>query len=693
MNNIDFLNQQDPSIFLQRDNSGRGLVCPYCGNGTGNRESRGLEKKYYTGLNKNKWTCFSSCGGKTYDVVDLIKGAFSLSSQEEAIRKGLEIYGTPGQSYAPQVNENPQNETEKGEITTTDYTAYYQECRNNNDFLYLQGRGISKEVQELFWIGLDESWRSPKAQREGRNPPRSKRCIIPFDSTHYEARATEEINPNFKKMKEGENFPLFNRKALEKGGVVFVTEGAIDCLSIIEAGYNAIALGSTSNKEKLLDYLRVSGERSALSIVLMLDNDEAGTKTTEYLSGELEKMGVSCISATIPNDKGKDPNEYLVNDRAGFSSFLSSLQGEAMKEYNALEKQEATVHEYNALELLDYFKNMESQPDSFEAKTGFNCLDDMNGNLYGGLHEGLYIIGAISSLGKTTFCLQLADQIAERGTDVIFFSLEMSKYELMAKSISRFTYNLAREKHNFTDPLPRVTSEILNNRHWKFLKDYQKQHIQESIKKYEASAKNLYIYEGRYKDMRLGVAEIKKIVNDHYRTTGRKPVIFVDYLQIIAPADIKSSDKQNTDTAVFELKELSRNLGIPVIAISSFNRDNYKEPVSMVSFKESGAIEYSSDVLLGLQYQGMDYQKGETATARNTRINTLLEMNNELKKTKEPVSIQLKCLKNRNGNLFSANFTLIHAYNRFCENQVDMEKVRENARNKDNMKNKAKGMI
>lgn len=693
MNNIDFLNQQDPSIFLQRDNSGRGLVCPYCGNGTGNRESRGLEKKYYTGLNKNKWTCFSSCGGKTYDVVDLIKGAFSLSSQEEAIRKGLEIYGTPGQSYAPQVNEKPQKETEKGEITTTDYTAYYQECRNNNDFLYLQGRGISKEVQESFWIGLDESWRSPKALREGKNPPRSKRCIIPFDSYHYEARATEEIDPNFKKMKEGDNFPLFNSIALEKGGVVFVTEGAIDCLSIIEAGYNAIALGSTSNKEKLLDYLRVSGERSALSIVLMLDNDEAGTKTTEYLSGELEKMGVSCISATIPSDKGKDPNEYLVNDRAGFSSFLSSLQGEAMKEYNALEKQEATVHEYNALELLDYFKNMESQPDSFEAKTGFNCLDDMNGNLYGGLHEGLYIIGAISSLGKTTFCLQLADQIAERGTDVIFFSLEMSKYELMAKSISRFTYNLAREKHNFTDPLPRVTSEILNNRHWKFLKDYQKQHIQESIKKYEASAKNLYIYEGRYKDMRLGVAEIKKIVNDHYRTTGRKPVIFVDYLQIIAPADIKASDKQNTDTAVFELKELSRNLGIPVIAISSFNRDNYKEPVSMVSFKESGAIEYSSDVLLGLQYQGMDYEKGETATARNTRINTLWEKNNELKKMKEPVSIQLKCLKNRNGNLFSANFTLIHAYNRFCEYQVDMEKVRENARNKDNMKNKAKGMI
>ena len=86
----------------------------------------------------------------------------------------------------------------------------------------------------------------------------------------------------------------------------------------------------------------------------------------------------------------------------------------------------------------------------------------------------------------------------------------------------------------------------------------------------------------------------------------------------------------------------------------------------------------------------MDYQKGETATARKTRINTLLEVNNELKKTKEPVNIQLKCLKNRNGNLFSANFTLIHAYNRFYEYQVDMEKVKENARKKNQNQNHEK---
>ena len=55
--------------------------------------------------------------------------------------------------------------------------------------------------------------------------------------------------------------------------------------------------------------------------------------------------------------------------------------------------------------------------------------------LDGGLYEGLYIVGAISSLGKTTLVTQIGDQIASGGQDVLVFSLEMARAELMA---SRF---------------------------------------------------------------------------------------------------------------------------------------------------------------------------------------------------------------------------------------------------------------
>ena len=73
-----------------------------------------------------------------------------------------------------------------------------------------------------------------------------------------------------------------------------------------------------------------------------------------------------------------------------------------------------------------------------DVKTGFYQFD----RLAGGLYPGLYVIGAISSLGKTTFVQQLADNVAAAGKPVLFFSLEMSMLELASKSISRKTAQL-----------------------------------------------------------------------------------------------------------------------------------------------------------------------------------------------------------------------------------------------------------
>ena len=97
--------------------------------------------------------------------------------------------------------------------------------------------------------------------------------------------------------------------------------------------------------------------------------------------------------------------------------------------------------------------------------------------------------------------------------------------------------------------------------------------------------------------------------------------------------DIKATDKTNTDKAVLELKRLSRDYKIPVIGISSFNRDSYSNKVSMKSFKESGAIEYGSDVLIGLQLKGADDKNFDV----------------DKEKQKDPREVELVILKNRNG--------------------------------------------
>ena len=90
-------------------------------------------------------------------------------------------------------------------------------------------------------------------------------------------------------------------------------------------------------------------------------------------------------------------------------------------------------------------------------------------------------------------------------------------------------------------------------------------------------------------------------------------------------------------------------------------------PVSQTSFKESGAIEYSSDVLMGLQYDGMDLRQGETESARMQRVRDLKAYN--LKQAAEGrfIGIHLKVLKNRNGELGDAKFMFNPRYNVYIE--------------------------
>ena len=267
--------------------------------------------------------------------------------------------------------------------------------------------------------------------------------------------------------------------------------------------------------------------------------------------------------------------------------------------------------------------------------TGFENLDVI---LDGGLYPGLYVFGANSSLGKTSFILQIADNIAKSGRGVLFFSLEMSRGELMAKSLSRLSFIKSFELYRDTS-YAQTTRDILLNKYSKI-----KQAV---IDAYKESAENLYVLEGIGD---IGVEQIASNVKDYADYKNTAPVVIVDYMQILSPFDIKLNDKQNVDRNVVELKRLSRDYSIPVIGISSFNRENYKMPVSMASFKESGAIEYSSDVLIGMQYKGWDFEEKDSADKeRQKRLRELSDKINAQAKAREAQAIQLKILKNRNG--------------------------------------------
>ena len=271
-------------------------------------------------------------------------------------------------------------------------------------------------------------------------------------------------------------------------------------------------------------------------------------------------------------------------------------------------------------------KHIKAEIDAFtaasEVKTGFSRFDQ----LAGGLYPALYVVGAISSLGKTTFIHQMADQLAAAGKHVLFFSLEMSRLELATKSISRRTAIM-----DFDNAMTSL----------KIRRGYKSNLLVQAAAEYcKAVEDRMNVIEGGFETT---VQYIREYAKQYAAQHDTKPVIIVDYLQILQGAQ-KGTLREAIDFNVVELKRLSRDLNTPVIVISSVNRSNYLLPVDFESFKESGGIEYTADVVLGMQLACLD----ESLFSDEKKLK---EKRERIKKAKAecPRLVKLVCLKNRYG--------------------------------------------
>ena len=466
--------------------------------------------------------------------------------------------------------------------------------------------------------------------------------MIPYDrdGSYYLTRSIE--GKTFRKPKSDDAGvePIYNKAALYNGGKpCFVTESPIDAISLIAAGggaCSAISLGGTGHR-KLIEQLEK--QKPTCMLILSFDADEPGQTATQRAAEDLKALGVPFMIANYsldayPNESRKDANDFLRGNPDQLSQDIAANIEEVERLANA--EKAALLEAHNASNgaerLKAFVDGIKESANTSYVPTGFSELDK---ELDGGLYNGLYILGAISSLGKTTLLLQIADQIAAAGYDVLYFSLEMAASELISKSLSRLTYlNCDGDDRN-----AKTARGITTASRYQSYSQTEKELINKAIGLYGGFADHLYIYEGIGD---IGVEQIKSLVAEHKELTGRTPLVMIDYLQILAPYDMRASDKQNTDKAVLELKRLSRDYKTPVIAISSFNRDNYTSEVNMTAFKESGAIEYGSDVLLALQPQGM--KPGYTKTEQKQNADLVKKC-----KASAQRSVEAVILKNRNG--------------------------------------------
>ena len=146
------------------------------------------------------------------------------------------------------------------------------------------------------------------------------------------------------------------------------------------------------------------------------------------------------------------------------------------------------------------------------------------------------------------------------------------------------------------------------------------------------------------------VADIRKAAETIARHHGQAPLVAIDYVQLLAASKgfERGSDKQIIDRNAIELRIMARALTTCVIAISSLNRSSYTGSIDLSSFKESGMLEYSADLLIGLQPHGLeDAMRGKSDEAGKAKARTIMR-DYKLAKVKD---LEVVILKNRNGGI------------------------------------------
>ena len=581
---------------------------------------------------RNKVHCFG-CGAD-YDIFNLIGIEYDLDDYQSQFNKACELYDVDiEKEYTPKTKpiKKPKNER-RSEVVQMNAIDYYKACeRVVHKTDYFKSRGLSNETINNFALGYDET---------------NQRAIIPVSPSFYLSRSV--TGKNFYNP-SGVKSVIFNLKALQsRNKPIFVVESTFCALSVIQSGGVCIGLNGLNNISQLVEVIK-EHQLNDLKLIISLDNDKAGKEATHSLMANLKELNIQAIIYNL-SDECKDPNELLVADASRLKANVADAQQEFDRYLMELQtKQEEEVQrlkdEYQAKSALGHLQGFIDGIATVNTQyipTGFADLD---GILGGGLFEGLFFIGALSSLGKTTFTLQIADQVAQQGHDVLIISLEMARSELMAKSISRLTA-INDYEH------AKTTRGITTAAYYKNYSDDDRACINQAINDYAKYAGHIYIEESVGNTT---VEEVKRLIEQHIRITGNKPVVVIDYVQILRPLDPRMSDQQVVDYNVMELKRISREFKIPIIGISSLNRMSYKEKISMTAFKTSGSIEYSSDVLIGLQFKGVGEDKFDVDAA----------------KARDERQIELVVLKNRNGRTgVTIGYTFTAKFNLFEEDGV-----------------------
>lgn len=612
-----FLTDYVNSITTKSPKNKSNYICPMCKSGEGPNGTGGFS--IFNG--GNSWHCFScGRGGDIFNLYQYVNKCDKRTAENAISEMYDGVTPTPIKEEPKKQVETPEEIEHKLDNWNLNIITGMYDGKGLDYFI---GRGFSLDTVKRFNLGYD-----------GRN------AIIPCDRHHYIVRGLEG---NFKQNKpDGAEVQILDATHNDKG-TLFICEAWADALSIWQLGYNAISVNSSNNSRKAIPFVKCHNYDS---FVIAYDNDQPGKHGANDMRKLLEEMGKQNyieFDYSMMSEEKNDINDYFTSDKEELRKACDRMALEANKKpietqnndiyRNILDnekgahtaKMDAIACNLSKYKRSNYSMNVFDNEDIFDPiPTGFNELDD---NLGGGLYPGITILGASSSLGKTTFAMNIAENLASNKKHVLYFSLEMTERQMYSKALARKTAQMFYSNY----PLNAPNASKISRLHLTKEQRYQVEQARRELD--ETSGDYMTVIPGKEP---LNVNDIIEYIEDYRNIYNVTPIVFIDYLQIIEATSPYQKDIEKLNEIVSKLKRLQlNNQELILFIISSFNRKSYDEEIEMDSFKGSGNIEYTADVVMGLKLEkGTDIEE------------------------KKPRSIELYALKNRQGKQkFQTNFT------------------------------------
>jgi replicative DNA helicase len=219
------------------------------------------------------------------------------------------------------------------------------------------------------------------------------------------------------------------------------------------------------------------------------------------------------------------------------------------------------------------------------------CFQGLNTLIVGLKQSRLYVFGARPGVGKTVVGLQLAWEIS-REQDVLFFSLEMDKTDLLKRVVAgELDIDLGLiERGELDKDQRRAVGQLISRVENRLIVADKGGQTVAQLRSY------------------LIAVKAKRDVQ----------VVVVDYLQLIQAANPKASAYEKVSQISVDLKNLAKEFGVAVVALAQLNRrvDNKPDDRPNASdLRDSGQIEQDADVIVMLSRK-----QSETDVARDAQI-------------------------------------------------------------------------